>query len=283
MYINRAYLGKKHEDIADLSAPLLVTAVGNFRLLTRPVLRTSRKEGRRDYLLIYVASGRAHFYRDGKETVLSRGNMVLFRPGEPQRYDLFARDRAETYWVHFTGGKTEELLERYSLGRGENVFFTGASPHFSRLFCRMIEELQLRRAGYADMLALTLTEILLLIDRSRREGKLIGSDMVAEVERAAQYFRENYRLPISVGEYARERHMTPCWFIRNFKKITRVTPAQYVLSLRIDSATELLARSDSSVTEIAASVGYDNPLYFSRLFRRHVGCSPSEYRKRGAQ
>ena len=73
--------------------------------------------------------------------------------------------------------------------------------------------------------------------------------------------------------------MSVSWFIRNFKEYTSSTPAQYLLSLRISNAQTLLENTAYNITEIANIVGYDNPLYFSRLFRKQCGMSPSEFRK----
>ena len=60
---------------------------------------------------------------------------------------------------------------------------------------------------------------------------------------------------------------------------TGVTPMQYIISLRIQQAQRLLGTSEYNVTEVSSLVGYDNPLYFSRLFKKQTGMSPSEYRK----
>lgn len=73
--------------------------------------------------------------------------------------------------------------------------------------------------------------------------------------------------------------MSTCWFIRNFKQYTKMTPLQYILSIRIANAQSLLETTLYSMTEIASIVGYDNPLYFSRIFKKQTGLSPSEYRK----
>ena len=89
----------------------------------------------------------------------------------------------------------------------------------------------------------------------------------------------DFDMPIVIEDYARQHHMTPWWFIQNFKKIAQVTPAQYLVSLRINHALSLLDHTDYAIAKVAAAVGYDNPLYFSRLFHKHVGCSPSAYKK----
>ena len=96
---------------------------------------------------------------------------------------------------------------------------------------------------------------------------------------AVRYFHENYNKPICIEDYASDHNMSVSWFIRNFKEYTQMTPAQYILSLRISNAQTLLESTNYNVTEIADIVGYDNPLYFSRIFKKQSGMSPSEFRK----
>ena len=91
--------------------------------------------------------------------------------------------------------------------------------------------------------------------------------------------RDSYNRDINIEEYAVSRGMSVSWFIRNFKKFTGITPMQFITSIRITNAQMLLETTNYAVNEIARIVGYDNPLYFSRLFHKQKGCSPSEYRK----
>ena len=99
-----------------------------------------------------------------------------------------------------------------------------------------------------------------------------------EIDKATLYFNEHYSEDISIDEYAQNNHVSVSWFIRNFKHCTGSTPMQYILSKRIYNAEILLHNSSYNVTEIAQIVGYDNPLYFSRIFKKIKVLSPSEYR-----
>ena len=98
------------------------------------------------------------------------------------------------------------------------------------------------------------------------------------MEKAIHYFNENYYRDIKIEDYARQQHMSTCWFIRSFKRYNGLTPMQYILNLRITNAKTLLRTTTYSVAEVAAIVGYDNPLYFSRLFKKQTGLPPSEFR-----
>ena len=103
--------------------------------------------------------------------------------------------------------------------------------------------------------------------------------MINEIERAVHYFEENYNKKISIEQYASEHLMSVNWFISCFKSIMKVTPMQYIMSLRINAAKGFFDSTNKNVTEVAEAVGYDNSLYFSRVFKKYTGYSPSEYRK----
>lgn len=69
-------------------------------------------------------------------------------------------------------------------------------------------------------------------------------------------------------------------FIRTFREHTGQTPAAYVLATRLRLAGEALALTDKTIDQVAAGAGFPNRHYFSRMFARHVGCGPAEYRAR---
>ena len=281
MYINVAYVDDDNPNLEDLSVPLRINNCGYYRVHTTPVIETPHPEGRNDYQLLYIAAGKGHFYFKGskEETIVPKGNMILFRPKEPQVYYYDAEDKTEVYWVHFTGSQVEEFLDHYELPKDENVFFTGISPDYPWIYNQIIRELQLQRVNYEELLRILLRHILLTINRYIKEQAQTGTDIINDMERAAHYFRENYTKNISIEQYAAEHLMSVNWFILSFKNVMKMTPMQYILSLRIAAAKGLLENSNKNIKEISDAIGYDNPLYFSRLFKKHTGYSPSQYKK----
>lgn len=143
----------------------------------------------------------------------------------------------------------------------------------------MIRELQLCRTNYKEFLTMLLNHILLLINRYMIEGKTAGVSMLNDIEQAIRYFNENYTKDINISEYAKSLHISACWFNRRFKQMTKKTPLQYILSIRLSNAKMLLEAKGYNVTETAYAVGFSNPLYFSRLFTKKFKISPTEYRK----
>ena len=144
----------------------------------------------------------------------------------------------------------------------------------------MIQELHQCKADYKELLTLLLHQIFIHIHRQlTKDHKLKNDYLDNEMELAIQYFNENYNSEINIEKYAASRGMSISWFIRNFKQYTDTTPMQYLVSMRITNAQMLLETTSYNVTEIGNIVGYDNPLYFSRIFKKCKGVSPSEYRK----
>lgn len=165
-----------------------------------------------------------------------------------------------------------------------HVIYTGTSLEFKHLFLEMVQELKLCKDDYEELLVNYLRQLLIMIHRlivTKPKGKNIF--IMNEIDTAVQYFHGNYNKPINIEEYAVTHNMSISWFIRCFKEYTNTTPAQYILSLRISNARTLLENTSCNISEISYIIGYDNPLYFSRLFKKQCGMSLSEFRKNIAE
>lgn len=281
MYSNCAYLYDSDIDLMDQTKPLIVLSCGTYHLRTKPMQVTRRPNGRSDYQLLYIASGKAHFFFDNKEQIVTSGHMILYRPNEEQNYVYYGVDDTEVYWVHFTGSDTAQILDTYDFPRRENVFYTGNAVIYESLLKEIILELQKRRPQFEELIMMYLRQLFLFIQRNRMETSSVSTDaVIQEVELAKKYFHDHYTESISIDDYAHSRHMSTCWFIRTFRTLTGSTPLQYIHSIRIANARALLEHTQYNITEIASLVGFDDPLYFSHFFKKHTGISPSKYRNR---
>ncbi len=101
----------------------------------------------------------------------------------------------------------------------------------------------------------------------------------SSVERAKAYINENYQNDISLDDVSREVDISPYYFSKLFKEETGENFIEYVTNVRIEQAKQLLSSSRLSMKEICAQVGYADPNYFSRIFKKTVGVTPTEYKE----
>jgi two-component system response regulator YesN len=101
----------------------------------------------------------------------------------------------------------------------------------------------------------------------------------SSVERAKAFIEERYNRDISLDDVSREVDISPYYFSKLFKEETGENFIEYLTSVRIGRAKQLIAGSDMSMKEICTEVGYSDPNYFSRIFKKNVGVTPTEYKE----
>jgi len=280
LYVNSGYLFNSRVPFREKKLPLRILSAGTYKLYSVPRLPTLRPRGRVDWQIIYIAAGKGHFILDGKEVIVPAGSMVLFQPKQVQDYFYFGKDKTQVWFVHFTGREVRNILRHYEIPTDGYILHTGISREYEDLFRRMRDELVRCSWGYEEMLTYLFRELLMTMHRRMTENAPRVSGFIQdEIDRARAFFDEHYNEEISIEQYAVSRNMSTSWFNRSFRSAVGTSPMQYILDVRIRNAQTLLETTDYSVTSIAALVGYENPMYFSRLFRKAKGLSPSKYRK----
>lgn len=262
---------------APYDAPLLVMSAGQYRFVKMPLYHTHRPQGRDDFQLLYLASGKAEFVVGGVRRRLTAGQAVLYRPHEEQEYWYRLGDGVEVYWVHFTGSEAAALVDELGLACVQTV---GEDARFRELWDNIIRELRLKRPLADELVAALLRELLVRMARRNREAQT-DHPRSAMIERAVDEIERRFAEPLTVAALAAQYNVEVCWFSRLFRRQMGLSPQQYLMSVRLAKARELLGTTECPIGEVARLVGYDNPLYFSRLFSRVCGCSPREYRRKG--
>ncbi len=280
MYINSGYLFNSRVPFKEKKRPLRILSAGTYQLYTWPKLPTLRPRGRVDWQIIYIAAGKGHFILDGKEVVVPAGNMILYQPKQVQNYFYYGKDKTRVWFVHFTGHDVRYILKHYEIPLDSYILHTGISREYEQIFRRMRDELIQCDWGYEEMLTHLFRELLMTMHRRMtQKAPRVSGFIQDEIDRARAYFEDHYKEEISIEQYAASRSMSTSWFRRSFRNAVGVSPVKYLLEIRIRNAQVLLETTDYSISDIAALVGYNNPLYFSRLFRYARGLSPARYRK----
>lgn len=263
------------DNICRMDTPLCVNCAG-LCVMRQPFI-SHFPTGREDFYLQYMVDGEMDILLDGKLGILRPGEAVLHFPHTEYWYAMRGEQPVAYYWAHFTGSLAETLVKkcRFANQKPLNVGVHGSiAVRFESVFRDFIErDACFEVAACAGVVAL-LTEI---ARRAETGGRAPVDD--ERISRAIAHLHRSYSQPVSVNEMAAHAHLSSSRFRRLFHQRTGFSPLEYLTRLRLNHASQLMAETALSIAEIARAVGYEDPLYFSRLFRRKMGVSPTEFRQ----
>ncbi len=229
--------------------------------------------------LYFITDGSGILEMDGKTYRIRRGDMILIPRGKKHSMRHTEKKHLEKFYLHFT-------LE---LAGGINFFdtpdFVDSSPvvsflgEFDTVFAAFSEMFSSRNSMHrlallTHMNAVTLSAVSFYIDK-KLSAKGEGSAFFAEVIARMQ----NTPNGLNLKTLSDMLFLSPEHFVRKFKSVYGVSPMKYYDRLRIDFATAAIREGTLSFAEIAENLGITDLTYFSKFFKKHVGISPSEYRR----
>ncbi|WP_219835833.1 AraC family transcriptional regulator [Paenibacillus sp. R14(2021)] len=236
------------------------------------------------FLIHYILSGSGIFSCAGNRHELHAGQTFLIHPDQLISYESSHRDPWRYRWIAFEGKQAAGLAAEAGFNPHMPVIDTGRNPRIGVLFHNMQRTFRhggqtahLRSAGYLHLLFAEFGATLLDEGEDALHRSDDGEALTSQVLR---YLSTQYAEPISIGNMAETLGYNRAYLSRIFKQQTGLTPVTFLLKLRIDKAHLLLReRLELTIEQIAASVGFQDPLYFSKQFRRFYGQSPTAYRE----
>lgn len=240
---------------------------------------TERKNGRTDYYILFVISGSITVTIDGADCTAKKGDLVIYYPNVPQKVVKRKADNPANYWVHFNGYAVPEILSQCGLPKS-GVYTIGKVDVISDIFKQMIlaQRLAKNKIQINSLFMRFLAETVSLEETMMPQAPSQISPAGRIVQGIIQMEWE-YNRPRRIAEYAGLCGMSPGRFSVVFKEATGKTPQRFIEEVRITKAREMLINTSLSISSVAENVGFRDPLYFSRVFKRSVGASPTEYRK----
>ena len=225
------------------------------------------------YLIHYVISGKGRYQKGGRTFALSEGDLFLACPDENIFYQADPGEPWEYCWVGFHGTEAKLLLDQTDLSEG-NPVLRGVSPDAYKQMMRIYES-RGSLPHQAAFMTGALYQLLAALMRDRRAPAARRGD--DSVQQAWEFIGNNLAMPITVEDIAAHVGLSRSRLYRLFMAELHLSPVQALTQVRIRQACVLLRRGDLSVKAVAASVGYENQLYFSRRFREIMGCTPTEF------
>lgn len=144
---------------------------------------------------------------------------------------------------------------------------------------RMLLEFQNKSDGWRTMLQSSFMTLVVTLSRLYDFNGSFKEPDIINIAIAISYIENHFTEDISLQLLAKLSHYSERHFTRIFNETYHTTPINYIISLRIRSACKLLRESPVSVCEIASRCGFNNSNYFSRIFRKQLGITPTQYRK----
>ena len=241
-----------------------------------------RREPISQYVLIYCTRGAGWYRLDGKEYHVGSDQFFVLPAGQSHAYGADPDDPWTIYWVHFKGDMAATFAE------GLSVPFDIPIGNDSRISNRLdvFEEIyRTLKNGYSnDNLSYSAATLYYFLGTVKYLGKYRESRETSEsdrdvVEQAIHFMRENLGRKLSLADMALHARYSPSHFSAVFSRRTGYAPFSYYNQLKIQQACTYLDFTDMKINQICSKLGIDDQYYFSRLFAKHMGMPPSDYRK----
>lgn len=212
------------------------------------------------FLLHFCLSGKGTFEIGGKTYPVTGGEIFIIPPEVVTTYEADAKDPWHYVWVGFTGGCSERLRE-----------LPPVVSYEADTFRRMLSVSE-ERVSNPEIYASYIHEIFYTLFGEKKRPTDV-------CRRVRDEIHLNYMKPITVETLSHDAGLDRRYLSRIFKERYGVALKEYLIGVRMRRAGELLLKG-YSVSESAYMVGYADAFNFSKMFRKTVGCSPSEYRKK---
>lgn len=235
-----------------------------------------------DNLLLYctAGTGKLRILKDEnhEEHAIHAGDVILIPQGISHQYEADSRNPWTLYWVHFAGTLSESYCRHLGDEARRHVLHAGVSQGLIDAFEKLFIA---QNTGYhlpvfvhvCHNLGALLTAV--AISSTQWQGHKTSREHFDEVEAHMESVIDG---ALDLDTLARLAGLSKFHFIKKYKEAYGYAPIQHFIHRKMERACLLLDTTTLTVTAVAESLGYDDPHYFSRLFKKVTGLSPARYR-----
>lgn len=235
-----------------------------------------------EYEVIYILNGSVEYKCNGEKFVANAGDMYFIQPGQRHEEKSLSEPLEFIYikffLYNYRGVRMDSFLENINKQR-----FEKPGRGLREKFVKIFEEMNKQELAFKQVVENSVLEILIDVMRILQMNQLEKSSSVSVniiitqiVEDVAMNVHKNY----SVEEISRAYGISKSSFHHSFKKQTGLPFKDYVNRNKIREAEHQLTVTDKTVTHISWSLGFSSVYYFSRLFKKYNGITPTEFRER---
>lgn len=264
--------------VAEMNEPITC----NYKLGKTTINPTNEYVERNIQLLeakfTFIEEGKMLLTVGDKKFDLQKGDMVLIPPMVKHSYTIPKSDVTILHWFHFELKHNKNNFSDYLNLKNFPYFVSNADEKFVVKECKELfssHKLAEPMSNYA-----AISSILRIITYYFSMCDLAKKNSVNdELDDIIEYIKNNLTVNFSCNELAKMANYSQNRFINKFRERTGYTPIQYINLLRIENARSLLYHSEDNISVIMEKCGFMDYAYFSKLFKKHVGSSPKNFRE----
>lgn len=231
-----------------------------------------------DNLLMYCSAGKGWVQALNERFEVNPGSLIMLPRGVAHHYETDSQTPWTLRWVHFTGKHAQDYIANMGLPEHGYVTAIGLHPKIISDFDALFT---VRDTGYSmkalihasQTLKQSLTYLALLTTSQTQQAR-----QPIDLEAIQTIMAANLNQDLELDDLAAAANLSKYHFSKRYKDLTGYSPIQHFIHLKMERACYLLDISRQPVALVAAELGYEDPHYFSRLFKKVTGVSPREYR-----
>ncbi len=236
-----------------------------------------RRKGANQYIFIYCTKGKGEILLDGIKTQISPNQFFIIPKNMKHEYKADEGDPWSIYWFHFDGALVPHLYNRHLIKHNINIpFSVERITHFEELFSLFDSNNLENQIEYANLLSLNFISSF-IYHNFESDIKTHHSDTI--VESIKNFLMESLDKNLTLDEIAAKFNYSKSYLHSKFKVKTGYPVLVFFNLKKVQKACEYLNYTDLSIKEISFKVGFEDPLYFSRIFKNYMGKSPRKYKQ----
>ncbi|GLX67596.1 AraC family transcriptional regulator [Paenibacillus glycanilyticus] len=235
--------------------------------------------------IIVICDGEGTFTIGGQSFRVSGGDILVYNKGVLHEEQSSSDQPLTTYYCGFALPKASPS-EDWVIPRDVEPVIRSSRVYteIAALMKMIVDESSIKEEGYERICRCLINSVILLLRRTVRNQQHIKQQSNAGLaEQIKDYIDRNFTQNINLKDLGLQFHVSPYYVSHAFKDYYQISPINYAIHRRIGEATRLLVSTEMKVWEIAKLLGYDNPNYFSIIFRRVTGLSPNRFRESNQQ
>jgi len=238
----------------------------------------TRKKGADEFILIYCTEGQGKLTIAGEQILVLPNRFYIVPKRTAHKYGADELNPWSIYWMHFDGLIAQSIFDRYRSNNNKYdivPFDSGRIVQFNQIFQILDRDYVMPRLEYANILGLNFLTSFVFLEIDRL---LKVSDRNDLVDGIVDFLTKNLDKSLKSDDIAKEFNYSSSYLFNLFKKSTGYSLIHFFNLKKSQKACEYLNYTDLSVKEISFKMGFEDPLYFSRLFKKYIGVSPKAYK-----